>query len=251
VSEHVLAEVDDRVAVVTLNRPEARNALSSALLVDFARLMRDLGDDADVDVVIVTGADPAFCAGLDLKELGSSGQNLSIGETGAPISQHNRNFWPTIDKPVIGAVNGATMTGGLELALQCDFLVASERARFADTHARVGVVPGGGMSTLLPARVGYARAMELSLTGRVLDAQQALALGLVNDVVAHDELLACAKRIAQEIAATDPTARRTILRLYRRNAMTTPGDAWDNETEDFVAFRESFDPSRVRDPRAR
>jgi enoyl-CoA hydratase len=93
--------------------------------------------------------------------------------------------------------------------------------------------------------------MELSLTGRVLDAQQALALGLVNDVVAHDELLACAKRIAQEIAATDPTARRTILRLYRRNAMTTPGDAWDNETEDFVAFRESFDPSRVRDPRAR
>jgi enoyl-CoA hydratase len=251
VSDHVLAEVDDRVAVVTLNRPEARNALSSAMLVDFAQLMRDLGNDDDVDVVIVTGADPAFCAGLDLKELATSGQNLSIGEAGAPISEHNRNFWPPIDKPVIGAVNGSTATGGLELALQCDFLVASDRARFADTHARVGVVPGGGMSTLLPARIGYAKAIELSLTGRFVDAQEALALGLVNSVVPHEQLVDHAKQIASEIVATDPTARRQLLQLYRRNAMTTTGDAWDNETAGFVAFRDAFDPATVRDPRTR
>ena len=201
--------------------------------------------------MIVTGADPAFCAGLDLKELGSSGGNLSIGESGAPISQHNRNFWPTIDKPVIGAVNGPTATGGLELALQCDFLVASDRARFADTHARVGVVPGGGMSTLLPARIGYAKAIELSLTGRFVDAEEALVLGLVSSVVAHEQLLDHAKQIASEIVATDPTARRQILLLYRRNAMVATGEAWDNETADFVAFRDAFDPATVRDPRAR
>ena len=150
---------------------------------------------------------------------------------------------------MIGAVNGPAMTGGLELALQCDFLVASERARFADTHARVGVVPGGGMSTLLPARVGYAKAVQMSLTARPLDADEALAWGLVTYVVQHEELLDFTFRLAREIVATDPVARRNILDLYRRNAMTTTGDAWDNETSDFIAFRRSFDPARVRDPR--
>ena len=151
---------------------------------------------------------------------------------------------------MIGAVNGAAMTGGFELALQCDFLVASDRARFADTHARVGVVPGGGMSTLLPARIGFAKAVQLSLTARPLDAQEALAWGLVTFVVPHDDLLAFTRELAAQVVATDPAARRAILRLYRQNAMTTPGDAWDNETADFVAFRATFDPAKVRDPRA-
>jgi enoyl-CoA hydratase len=245
----VLVEVRGGVATVTLNRPEARNALSSALLVTFGERMRNLGADDEVDVVIVTGADPAFCAGLDLKELGSSGANLSAGTSGDPATTHNRRFWPEIDKPVIGAVNGPAMTGGLELALQCDFLVASERARFADTHARVGVVPGGGMSTLLPARIGYAKAVQMSLSARPLDADEALAWGLVTHVVQHEELLDFTFRLAREIVATDPVARRTILDLYRRNAMTTTGDAWDNETSGFIAFRRSFDPATVRDPR--
>ena len=227
----VLVEVRGGVATVTLNRPEARNALSSALLVTFGERMRDLGVDDEVDVVIVTGADPAFCAGLDLKELGSSGANLSAGTSGDPATSHNRRFWPEIDKPVIGAVNGPAMTGGLELALQCDFLVASERARFADTHARVGVVPGGGMSTLLPARIGYAKAVQMSLSARPLDADEALALGSRRRTSCSTRSCSTSRSGSRrEIVATDPVARRTILDLYRRNAMTTTGDAWDNET---------------------
>jgi enoyl-CoA hydratase len=149
----VLVDVADRVATVTLNRPDARNALNSALMRALPEAMREAADDEDVDVVILTGADPAFCAGLDLKELASTGGNLeSQGDERS--RDWNRTFWRPIDKPVIGAINGAAITGGLEVALQCDFLVASERAVFGDTHAKVGVIPGGGMSVLLPQRVG-------------------------------------------------------------------------------------------------
>ena len=138
----------------------------------------------DVDVIVLTGSDPAFCAGLDLRELGSSGDNLAGGPSsdklwGTP--------WPDISKPIIGAVNGAAVTGGFEIALNCDFLVASENAKFGDTHARVGLMPGWGLSVLLPQAIGVRRAREMSLTGNFMDAHEALAFGLVNRVVAHDD----------------------------------------------------------------
>ncbi|NDE81212.1 MAG: enoyl-CoA hydratase, partial [Actinobacteria bacterium] len=147
----VLLEVSERIATITLNRPAARNALSSEVLKLLPTLMKQADASDDVDVIILTGTDPAFCAGLDLKELGSSGKNLGSGSgaDGRPNADGVRGPFPGISKPLIGAVNGVAITGGFELALNCDFLVASENAKFGDTHARVGVMPGWGLTVLL------------------------------------------------------------------------------------------------------
>ncbi|CPW41352.1 Probable enoyl-CoA hydratase [Mycobacteroides abscessus] len=119
-------------------------------------------------------------------------------------------------KPVIGAINGAAVTGGLELALSCDILIASEKARFADTHARVGILPTWGLTTLLPLSVGRGLARRMSLTGDYLSAEDALRAGLVTEVVAHDELLPAAKRLAATIAGNNQPAVRELLASYRR-----------------------------------
>ena len=125
--------------------------------------------------MILTGADPVFCAGLDLKELGDSTELPDISPQ-----------WPPMTKPVIGAINGAAVTGGLELALYCDILIASEQARFADTHARVGLLPTWGLSVRLPQKVGVGMARRMSLTGDYLSSADAFRAGLVTEVVAHD-----------------------------------------------------------------
>ena len=171
----VLYEVADRVATVTLNRPEARNALSAdAAPARCPRRSQRADADAEVDVVILTGADPAFCAGLDLKELGSGEHDVSAAAGG---DRSQPGPIPKIPKPVIGAINGVAITGGFELALNCDFLIASEQARFADTHARVGIMPGWGLTVLLAEAVGVRRARELSATGNFLDAAHRARVG--------------------------------------------------------------------------
>src|SRR5919206_1920546 len=190
----LLVDRADRVATVTLNRPESRNALSAELIAALRSAMRELEDDDGVDVVILTGADPAFCAGLDLKQLGSSGANLSEGSRDDGVPSWSPG--PPLSKPVIGAVNGVAVTGGLELALNCDILIASERARFADTHARVGLLPTWGLSVRLPQKVGVGLARRMSLTGDYLSATDALRAGLVTQVVPHDELIPTAQRVA-------------------------------------------------------
>src|ERR1700704_1863337 len=164
--EVILVEVADRVAVVTLNRPEARNALSPALNAALPQAIAACDARDDVDAIVLTGADPAFCAGVDLKSLGTDSEVKHIV---AGADELIRPF-PDTSKPVIGAINGATVTGGLEIALTCDFLIASERARFADTHARVGIMPGWGLTVLLAQRIGVGRAKEMSITGNYIDA---------------------------------------------------------------------------------
>jgi enoyl-CoA hydratase len=224
----VLHEVADGVATVTLNRPEARNALSRALLKALDEALRRADADDDVAAIVLTGTDPAFSAGVDLKELGSSG-----GDAGATVAADaaRRGPFPEVTKPVIGAINGFAITGGFEIALNCDFLVASERAAFADTHARVGIMPGWGLTVLLAEAVGVRRAKELSTTGNFLDAHTALAWGLVNHVVAHDELLPTARKLAHDIASNDQAGVRRMKRTYDEGALLSGDQAWDLEGE--------------------
>ncbi|TDC89812.1 enoyl-CoA hydratase [Actinomadura sp. 7K507] len=248
-SDVLLLDRADGVATVTLDRPEARNALSAELITALRETMRSLEDDAGVHAIVLTGSDPAFCAGLDLKQLGSSGENLRLGrdedEKPSPYP------WPVTSKPVIGAVNGVAVTGGLELALNCDILIASERARFADTHARVGVLPGWGLSVLLPQLVGHGMARRMSLTGDFLGAGEALRAGLVTEVVPHEELLPTAHRVARTIAANDHDAVRTLLDSYRRIELTQTAPGYDIEartSRDWLA--RGFEPASVERRRA-
>ncbi|HUR77530.1 MAG TPA: enoyl-CoA hydratase [Acidimicrobiales bacterium] len=249
-SDTLLAETTDRVALLTLNRPAARNALSSELLNALPDAIVAADADDAVDVIVLTGADPAFCAGLDLKELGSSGDNIRGGPSGG---REWGTPWPKIAKPIIGAINGAAVTGGFEIALNCDFLIASDRAKFGDTHARVGLLPGWGLSVLLPQAVGIRRAREMSLTGNFMGAEEALAFGLVNRVVAHDELLPYTLSIAADIAGNDQDAVRALLAEYREVTGSIYDDglriealkakAWNND-------RGGFDPAVVEQRRA-
>ena len=194
--------IEDGVAVVTLNRPQAMNALSAELRRDLSAAMRALDGNDAVRAVILTGAgERAFTAGLDLKELGETGLGAA-NDQGADV-----NPVKAIEqcrKPVIGAINGVAITGGFELALACDILIASSSARFADTHARVGVMPGWGLSQKLSRLIGPYRAKELSLSGNFIDAATACDWGLVNRVVPPHELLPAAKRLAADIAPIDP-----------------------------------------------
>jgi enoyl-CoA hydratase len=203
--EVLLIETTDGVRTLTLNRPQSRNALSSALRKQFFAALREAEADDAVAVVILTGADPVFCAGLDLKELGESTDLPDISPQ-----------WPPMTKPVIGAINGAAVTGGLELALYCDILIASEQARFADTHARVGLLPTWGLSVRLPQKVGVGMARRMSLTGDYLSAAEALRAGLVTEVVPHDQLLAAARRVAASIVGNNQKAVRALLASYHR-----------------------------------
>ena len=202
-------------------------------------LMRSADASDDVDVIILTGADPAFCAGLDLRELGSSASNLDgSGAGGGSNSDGVRGPFPRLTKPLIGAINGVAVTGGFELALNCDFLIASERAKFGDTHARVGVMPGWGLTVLLPQAIGVRRAREMSFTGNFLSAGDALQWGLVNRVVAHDELIPVARQVAHDIIGNDQPGVRQIRSTYAAITRDQPG--WDTEAADGARWRKTM-----------
>ena len=202
-SDVLLIDTRDRIRTLTLNRPAARNALSAELRSRLFRALREADADDSVDVVVVTGTDPVFCAGLDLKELGDTTDLPDISPK-----------WPPISKPVIGAINGAAVTGGLEIALYCDILIASENARFADTHARVGLLPTWGLSVRLPQKVGVGMARRMSMTGDYLSADEALRTGLVTQVVPHDQLLATAREVATSIVGNNQKAVRALMASY-------------------------------------
>jgi enoyl-CoA hydratase len=243
----VLVEVADRIATITLNRPEARNALNRDVRRALPAAITACDERDDVDVMILTGADPAFCAGLDLKELGSGQGDAGGGDGGGSAAAAiTRGPFPATTKPVVGAINGVAVTGGFEVALACDFLIASERARFADTHARVGIMPGWGLTVLLPQAVGVRRARELSATGNYLDAETALAWGLVNHVVPHDELLPFCRALAADMVSSDQGAVRRILRTYKDGSLVSGGEAWGVEAAAANEWQSAhFDPAEV------
>jgi enoyl-CoA hydratase len=225
----VLVSKAGGIATVTLNRPEKLNALNRELRGAFCRTMQELRADKEAGVVIITGAGRAFCAGLDLRELGSSG----IREEG------NATFITVIEDmevPVIAAVNGFAVTSGFELALACDMIIAAEEAQFADTHARVGVMPGGGMSARLPRAIGIRKAKELSLTGNYLGAREAERMGLVNRVVPRDQVLAAAQELAAQILGANQGIVRQMKRLYDLTTRASLQDGLRIEQDFFRAF---------------
>jgi enoyl-CoA hydratase len=200
------------VALIVLDRPEARNAMNVALAGATCTAIRD---SQDAGAIVITGADPAFCAGLDLRSLGVDSLVDLPGFAAAVAAS-------TV--PVIAAVNGPAVTGGFELALAADFIVASERATFADTHLRVGVYPGPVLVDL-PRRVGSAWAREMSLTGNFVDASTALRIGIANHVVAHDDLIPFAVGLAAAIAEQDRTMVTTMRRDWDDSNGTTIAEA--------------------------
>jgi enoyl-CoA hydratase len=200
------------VALVELHRPRSRNAIDSAL----AHAFRDAVERAqDAAAIVVTGADPAFCAGLDLRDLGVE-RLTDLPSCSATVAASSI--------PVIAAVNGPAVTGGLELALACDFIVASDRAAFADTHLKVGVYPGPVVVDL-PRRVGGAWARQLSLTGEFIDARTALRIGLVNSVVPHEDLVETVVDLAASIAAGDRSMIADMRREWDELEALAPSDA--------------------------
>jgi enoyl-CoA hydratase len=224
-SGSVLCTTCDGVVVLTLHRPDARNAIDPATRALIAELLAE-ADTEPVGCVVLTGTDPAFCAGLDVRALADSLND------GPPPGPNPGEAIRAARVPTIAAVNGACVTGGLEIALSCDFVIASDRSFFADTHARLGLAPAGGMwgmTALLPEAVGRRRAKEMSLTGRRVAALEAQAIGLVNSVVEHDQLLTNALGLAKAICANAPSVSAAWLAAYDDTAGLPVSDALAHE----------------------
>lgn len=200
---------DGDVRTITIDRPEAKNALTLSLRTELCAILDAADRDPSVRAVIVTGTDPAFCAGVDFKDMAPDFDPRDRRFTANP-----GRVLRAMRTPVVAAVNGACVSGGLEIALSASFLVASERATFADTHARLDVLPGWGLTALLPRAIGVRMARELSITGRAIDATEALRIGLANHLVAHHQLLAFTQDLVDRIA--DTAAVGTMLALYEQ-----------------------------------
>lgn len=236
----VLIELNSRVATVTINRPEAHNALSSEVRKALAKAFVVLDEDPDVHAIVLTGTGVrSFSAGLDLKELGSDPDAMT--RIVRYVSDENPMYaMDRCRKPIIGAINGVAITGGLELALGCDLLVGSSSARFADTHIRVGAIPAWGLSQRLSRLIGIMRAKEMSLTGAFVDASTALSWGLVNRVTSPEALLSTASDIAAAMAVYPVEQLATYKSLIDRGAAMALGDALELERAEALAASNGF-----------
>jgi len=233
--EPVLFDVEEKVAVITLNRPERRNAINQAFLIKLYDCLEEVERNSDISVAVLTGSGTTFCSGLDLSVIVT--ENLmDPREDGTDLM----DIVKACKKPLIGAINGHAITGGFEIALNCDFLIASENASFADTHAKIGIHPGWGMSQLLQDAIGRRRALQMSLSCRFINAEQAFNWGLVNEVVPNDMLMTRVKQIAEDICSVNPYIMQKVKNLieYRRGATLT--QALAHEKEDFTAFLDSL-----------
>lgn len=230
------------VATITLDRPAALNALSSGLCRELCDALGALDADDDVRALILTGAgDRAFSAGVDLKELEADPDALHAIMTNDAVTAitHCR-------KPVIGALNGVVVTGALEVAVACDILIASSAARFADTHVRVGLLPGWGLSQRLPRMIGVHRARQMSLTGNFIDAHTALAWGLVGEVVEPEELMPRVRQLAGDIASADPDCVTRMKALINSGFDAPLGSALAMERQ--VAWTYNLSGARGSEP---
>lgn len=244
--EIILVEKTGAVALVTLNRPDALNALSYALREKICETFDELAKDEAIRAVVLTGAgQKAFTAGVDLKEAGKTGFALGADGGNIDMAKSLGNYpWP-----IIGAINGYAITGGFELALMCDVLLASTNAKFADTHAHVGIVPGWGLSQKLSRMVGTSRAKELAFTGNFLDAETAEKWGLVNHVYAPEELVPAAMKLAEDITKTQPVLLKKYKALIDDGFAMTFGDGLKEEVRRSAEHAESVSADSVEEAR--
>ena len=221
--EAILYDVQDRVATITLNRPERMNAFSDELLTEWADAIWRAAKDEGVRAVIVTGAGRAFCAGADLRASGAEDRVLmadrNAGERRNSL-RYSVHQVPRavqyLDKPYIAAVNGAAVGAGMDMASQADIRIASDQARFAMSYVNVGLIPGDGGAWMLPRLVGVQKALELIWSGEMLTAAQALQIGYVMKVVPHDDLMTEARAFAMRLAEGPPVAMQLAKRLVYR-----------------------------------
>jgi enoyl-CoA hydratase len=210
--ETLLVEQRQHIAYATLNRPTALNALSTELRRDLKQFFSDIQAAREIRLVILTGAGRAFCAGADIKEWREPGSVTDDREARQQLS-----FWDAMsrcEQPIIAAINGYALGGGCELAMCCDIRIASDQAQLGLTEVALGIIPGGGGTQRLPRLIGRGKALELILTGRRIDAQEALRLGLVEQVVPHDQLMATVETLGQTIISRAPLAVK-----YAKEAM--------------------------------
>lgn len=233
-----------RVGVITLNRPRARNALNRALLSELDEALGAFGADQSIGVVVLTGADPAFCAGADLKE-GSQDQSVDFWAVHARASQSMRlhQQLARLPKPVVAAVNGPAVAGGCGLAMSCDLVIASDRAVFGYPEVRRGLVAAMAMVSLSRI-VGQRTALDLLLSGRSVTAAEALELGLVNRVVPHAELMTTALEYATDMAAGSSSALRLTKELFRRVTELDYDRALEHARDVNLLVRQTSDAGR-------
>ena len=229
--EAVLFSVENQTGIITLNRPERRNAMNQALITGLYNALEEVTGNDTIRCAIITGNGPSFCSGIDLSVLGKENIFDPRGD-----GKDLPDFFMNCTKPIIGAVNGHAITGGFEIALNCDFLIASEEASFADTHAKVGIHPGWGMTQLLQQAVGQRMAKQLSCTGQFLSARDALRCGLVNEVVPPVDLIPRAMEICRQICETKEALLPVIMRLINKRNSGTLKESYDYERKEFRKF---------------
>lgn len=228
-TEYLHTALSNGVLTVTIARPEAKNALTLAMRQEIESICRGVDDQPDIAALVLVGVDDVFSAGADIKEIANHPGGMPSTNPGEALRK--------VRKPTIAAVNGICITGGLELALSCDWIVASDRARFADTHARLGVLPRWGMSALLAAAVGTARAKEITLTGRMVDAAEAHTIGLAARVISHDGFDAQIADMAQHVAAAPAGAVLATIDLYNEGSGTSVAEALELERQRIDSFQ--------------
>jgi len=229
----VMFEVEGGVALITLNRPERRNAINQDLLIHLHNCIDEVANNDGIRVAILTGNGKSFCSGIDLAVITTDNLRDPRGD--------GKDFLDVIGackKPIIGAINGHAITGGFEIALNCDFLIASERVVFIDSHAKLGIHPGWGMTQLLQQAVGQRRAKQMSFTSQPLSAEQALQWGLVNEVVPHEELIPRSKQIASDMCAVSQDMLATMKSLIEFRNRATLDKAFAHEVEESHEFGE-------------
>lgn len=230
----LLYSVENGVALLTLNRPGRKNAINQEMLVELYNSLGKVENDASIHAAIITGAGTSFCSGIDLKAIKEEDLFDPRGDgTDMP------DAFNACTKPVIGAVNGHAITGGFEIALNCDFLIAGESASFADTHVKVGIHPGWGMSQLLQQAVGQRMAKQWSLTGEFISARRAFEAGLVNEVLGDDILIERAREIAGAIGNNNLPMVMTVKKLIEYKNSHDMNNSLEHERDGFRKFIEA------------